>query len=267
MRLKKYLTLARAGIIEALMFRNSIYVTILGNIIYLVITYYLWKAIYASVDGKVINGMSFADTMIYLVLASALFYFMEVYLVWDMGRSIQSGKIILDILKPIPYQRYMFWYSAGNCLMLFLITFLPTAIMVQIVTKGAIHLGVNLLFFIAGVVLALFINYLINFIVGTICIHTESIWGVNIMKEVIVLLLSGATVPIAFFPDKLKILVLYLPFQAIYNTPLSFLITPSMPMQERLQLLLIQLFWVVVLYCFSKVFWDLSLRKITVNGG
>lgn len=267
MGLKKYLTFTRAGIVESLQFRSSIFVTILGNFIYLIITYYLWKAIYASVDSKVINGMSFADTMIYLVLASALFYFMEVYLVWDMGRSIQTGKIVLDLLKPIPYQSFMFWYSSGSCLMSFIITFLPTAVLVYIVTKGAIHLGINLLFFMAGVVLALLINYFINFIVGTICIHTESIWGVNIMKEVIVLLFSGATIPIAFFPEKLRTLIFYMPFQAIYNTPLRLLITPNMSRQERLQLLLIQLFWVVVLYGISKLFWNISIKKITVNGG
>lgn len=267
MSLRKYLTLTRAGIMEALQFRSSIFVVILGNLIYLIITYYLWKAIYASVDVGVINGMSFADTMIYLVLASALFYFMEVYLVWEMGRSIQTGKIILDIIKPIPYQSYMFWQSTGNCIMSFFITFLPTAVLVYIVTGGAIHLGTNLLFFIAGVIFALLINYYINFIVGTICIHTESIWGVNIMKEVIVVLLSGASIPIAFFPDKLKTLVFYLPFQAIYNTPLRLLITPSMPYHERVQLLLLQLMWVVVLYGISKLFWIISLKKITVNGG
>ena len=44
-------------------------------------------------------------------------------------------------------------------------------------------MGVNLLFFVISVVLAVSINYSIDFIVGTICLFTESIWGINMMKQ------------------------------------------------------------------------------------
>ena len=93
MKLKKYLTLTRAGVIEALQFRLSAVVMVIGNLLYLIVTYFLWKAIFASVDNQPINGMTFYDTLIYLVLATALNGFMEMYTVWEMGRSIQSGKI------------------------------------------------------------------------------------------------------------------------------------------------------------------------------
>ena len=94
MRIKAWVALTKASIMDFMQFRLSAFVMLLGNIIYLVVIYNLWKAIYASVDNGVVNGMSFNDTMIYLVLASAQFTFMEAYLVWDMGRSIQSGKIV-----------------------------------------------------------------------------------------------------------------------------------------------------------------------------
>ena len=97
MKLKKYATLTRAGIIEALQFRMSFLIMVIGNLLYLTVTYFLWKAIYASVDTDVVNGMTFTDTLIYLVLATALCGFLEMYLVWDIGRSIQSGKIVLDL--------------------------------------------------------------------------------------------------------------------------------------------------------------------------
>ena len=92
MSLKKYLTLTRAGIIEALQFRLSFVVMIIGNLLYLIVVYFLWKAIYASAGTDVVNGMTFNDTLLYLVLATALFNFMEMYIVWEIGRSIQSGR-------------------------------------------------------------------------------------------------------------------------------------------------------------------------------
>ena len=267
MKLKKYLTLTRAGIIEALQFRLSFVVMVIGNMLYLIVVYFLWKAIYASAGTDVVNGMTFTDTLIYLVLATALFNFMEMYTVWEIGRNIQSGKIVLDLLKPMEYRKYLFWSYSGSFVTQFFLTFLPTFIAVAIVTHGAIPMGINLLYFVVSVVMAVSINYSIDFIVGTICLYTESIWGINIMKQVVVLLLSGATIPIAFFPDTLRTVVSYLPFQSIYNAPLSLLLNGSPDAETVIKTLGTQLIWCIVMMTISKVFWKTSLRQITVNGG
>ena len=267
MNLKKYLTLTKAGVLEALQFRLSSFVIVLGNILYIIITYFLWKAIYASSPTDVVNGMTFSDTLIYLVLASALYGFMELYVVWDMGRAIQSGKIVLDILKPIKYRTYQFWSLSGSFIVNFALTFLPTFIIIAFVTGGAIPLGINLLYFVLSVVMAVIINYSIDFFTGTICLYTESIWGINIMKQVIVLLLSGATIPVAFFPEPLKTVTYYLPFQSIYNAPLTLLLNGSPSAETVLTTLGMQLFWCVAMTVISSLFWKISLRQITVNGG
>ncbi|MCH5281369.1 MAG: ABC-2 family transporter protein [Lachnospiraceae bacterium] len=267
MRLKKYLTFTRAGMMESLQFRLAAAVMFIGNLLYLIVVYFLWKAIYASAGTDVVNGMTFTDTLIYLVLATALFGFMEMYTVWEMGRNIQSGKIVLDLLKPMEYRRYLFWTFSGTFVTQFLFTFLPTFIIVGIVTHGAIPLGKNLLYFVISVILAVLINYSIDFFVGTICLFTESIWGINIMKQVIVLLLSGATIPIAFFPEQLKTIVYYLPFQSIYNAPLTLLLNKDPKPGTVFIILGTQLIWCIVMTILSKLFWKVSLRQITVNGG
>ena len=267
MNVKKYLTLTRAGIIEALQFRLSMFVMVIGNMLYLIVVYYLWKSIYDSAGTDIVNGMTFYDTMIYLVLATALFNFMEMYTVWDMGRAIQSGKIVLDLLKPMEYRKYLFWSFSGSFVTQFFFTFLPTFIVVSVVTKGAIHLGINLLYFVVAVAFAVSINYSIDFIVGTICLYTESIWGINIMKQVIVLLLSGATIPLAFFPDKLRNVVEYLPFQSIYNAPLSILLEKEKEFEDVARVIGLQAVWCVALIILGKLFWKVSIRQITVNGG
>ena len=240
---------------------------VVGNLLYLIIVYFLWKAIYASAGTEVVNGMTFNDTLIYLVLATALFNFLDLYVVWQIGRDIQSGKIVLDLVKPIPYRKYIFWSYSGSFVTHFFLTFLPTFIVVSIVTHGAIPLGINLVFFMFSVVMAISINYSIDFFVGTICLYTQSIWGINIMKQVIVLLLSGATIPLAFFPEPLKSIMYYLPFQSIYNAPLSILLDGNPSAETLLTTLGTQLFWTVAMLVISKLFWKASVKQITVNGG
>ena len=114
---------------------------------------------------------------------------------------------------------------------------------------------------------SIMINYNIDFFVGTICIYTESIWGINIMKQVIVLLLSGATIPIAFFPEPFRTITMYLPFQSIYNAPLTLLLNKEPDLKNVAVTLGTQLIWCVATLVISKLFWKVSLKRITVNGG
>lgn len=267
--MRRLLALTRAGIMESLHFRLGTAVTLFANLIYLVLVYYLWKAIYDSAGVPEVNGMTFNDTMIYLILATALFNFLEMFVVWDMSRSIQSGKIILDLLKPMRFRKYTFWSYSGSHVVSFILTFIPTFIVVMIVTDGAIKMGVNLIWFLIATVLALLINYNIEMLVATVCLYTESTWGINIVKETIVLLLSGASIPLAFFPDALRKAVEYLPFRAVYDIPLSMLLgkNGSDTTEGLIKLFSLQLGWIVILTIAGTLFWNHSVKKITVNGG
>ena len=266
---RKLFALTRAGIMESLHYRLGTFVTLFANLIYLVLVYYLWKAIYASSGVDVVNGMTFTDTMIYLILATSLFNFLEMFVVWDMSRSIQSGKIILDLLKPMKFRAYTFWSYSGSHVVSFIMTFIPTFIVVMIITKGAIPIGMNLVYFIIATLFALIVNFNIEMIVATICLYTESTWGINIVKETIVLLLSGASIPLAFFPEKLRAVVDYMPFRAVYDIPLTILLEKngSNTLQGLLPMFGFQLLWIVILTAAGTLFWNYSVKKITVNGG
>ncbi len=266
-RFKKYFALTRAGIIECVNYRMALVVMVFGNLLYLTLIYFVWKAIFASSGSDVVNGMTFETTMIYLVLATALFNFMEMYIVWEMGRDIQSGKIALNLLKPMKYKDYLFWSVSGSFVVNFVFTFIPTFLIVMLVTKGTIAIGINLIYFVIAVVLAVIINYEIDFIIGTVCLYTESIWGINVMKQAVVTLLSGATIPLAFFPDKLRTVIEYLPFRAIYDTPLTILLSRNPDAGMVAQKLLVSLLWAVVMSLISHLFWRISIRQVTVNGG
>lgn len=266
-RLKQYLSLIRGSIMEGLTFRTSTLMSIIGNLIYLVIIYFLWKAVYASSPSDVVNGMTFYDTLVYLVLAAAMFTFLDTFVVWEIGDNYKSGALVEFLVKPIDYQIYLFFARLGNCVVSFVITFLPTFVIIYLVTHGSFRLGMNLVFFAVSLLLALVINYCVDFFVGTICLYTQSIWGVNIMKEVVVSLLSGAAIPLAFFPEKMQTAVNYLPFQAIYNTPLHILTDIDMTIMDCLTGIGIQLFWVFAMIAVSRLFWKRSMRIMTVNGG
>jgi ABC-2 type transport system permease protein len=264
--MKKYLALIRSGILETLAYRTSFIIKIAGNLIYVVIIYYLWKAIFESAGTETVAGMTFPETMVYLVLASSLFAVIEVYLVWGTYNEVQSGEIAGQLIKPIGYRLFHYCPYFGSMIIDFVITFIPTFILVYFLSDGYFNLGINLLWFIVSVIIAVLINLSIDYFVSCIVLYTQSVWGINMVKETIVMLLGGAAIPIAFFPEPLKTIVSYMPFQAIYNAPLMQLLGDFTP-GKRLEMLLVQLFWAVVVYIASEFFWRHSVKTITVNGG
>lgn len=266
-RIRQCLALTRGSLMESLTFRASAITRVIANFVYLIIIYFLWWAIYDSSPTDVVNGMTFYDTMVYLVLASAMFNVLDAFIVWEIGNSYQSGALVEQLVKPISYQRYLFFGTIGGNIMLFVATFLPTFVIVYLITHGSFTLGINLIFFLISMVLAFVINFCVDFIVGTICLYTQSIWGVNMMKEVVVSLLSGATIPLAFFPEGIRNVVNVLPFQAIYHTPLHILTARDLKLSDYLQGLGIQLLWVVILFGAGRLFWNRSMKNLTVNGG
>jgi len=265
--LRRYFSLTRAGILESFTFRSSLFLNLLGNLVYMIVMFFLWRAIYASSPQTTVNGMTFRETLVYLTMAGAIFSTLDVYLVWKMGRDIQSGQISLYFTKPMDFFLREFFYVSGNVVVQLFLTLLPTFLIVCMFTGWTIPLGWNLMVFVPALFLSLLLNFSIDFIVGTLCLYTQSFWGINMVKEVIVLLLSGATVPLAFFPGTFRTVASFLPFQAMYNLPLQILISHTYTWADYGRALGVQLFWVVVLVTLGRLFFRQSSKIITVNGG
>lgn len=265
--MKRQIALIKSGIMSSLRFRGAVLVTLIGNLIYIVIVYSLWRGIFSSAKTDVLNGMTFNDTMIYLVLASSMFTMLESYMTWRMHDDIQSGQIVPDLIKPMNYQSYKYCGLIGEMLFSFVSTVIPTFVLVYFLSGRSVTLSYNLVFFFVSMILGVLISLTIDFMVGTICLYTQSVWGINMIKEVILLLFSGAVIPLAFFPEGLRRASMYLPFQAIYNSPLQQLIGKQLQISKRFEMLLVQIAWLCILLILSKLFWNKSIKILTVNGG
>jgi len=114
---------------------------------------------------------------------------------------------------------------------------------------------------------AFLISFSIDYIIGLFSFYTESVWGIINTKQVLVLLLSGATIPIDFFPKVIKQFIVMLPFQAIYNLPMMVLTSPDLGVSKYIYFIGVQLTWVFALFITGKLFYSRAIKVITINGG
>jgi ABC-2 type transport system permease protein len=263
--MKRYWMLARCVLMGGVNHRVHFFFMSLGNIIYILMIYYLWKSIYAN--SSRLNGLSFQQTFVYLAMGSSLFWLFLTWVEYDMAQGLLNGSIVNQLLKPLDLQLHYFFNALGYLINNFMLIMFPALLMMFLLFKVSLPFSWNLLWFVLSVAFSFVINFHIDYIVGLISFYTESIWGVSIIKEVLVTTFSGAVVPLPFFPGAIRWIVERMPFQTICHTPLMFLISPELSPGKIAAMFLSQLFWLLVWVGLARLIYLRAIRKITINGG
>lgn len=263
--MKRYLAFTRGSFMVGLVYRFGPLFSLLGNFIYLGVAYYLWKSIYKN--SNTLRDLTFNQTFLYIAIGSAVFILLKTYVDWEVSYEIREGIISTYLVRPVDYQGYIFFISLGQILMSLLVITLPTILIITLVFRVQIPLGLGTLLFPLSLILALLISFCFDYFVGTVAFYTESVWGLSTVKEITVLALSGALIPIQFFPETLRNILLLLPFQTIYHTPLMMLTKPDQPLTAFLPMLAVQAVWAVALYILTRVFFNQAVKVLRVAGG
>lgn len=263
--MKKYFPVTRATYMIGLVYRFGFLFTIVGNIIYLGVAYYLWKSIYRYADT--IHGLTFNEAFLYVGLGSAIFILLKTYADWIIHHEIREGMIAVYLTKPIDYQLYALSANFGALLMGLTAVSIPTALILAFVFKVKVALGVGLLLFPVSLLLAFLISFSIDYFVGVMAFYSESVWGLSITKEIIVAVFSGALIPLQFFPESIRNILFWLPFQAIYHTPIMMITKADQGLDVFLPMLLIQLIWALTLFLLARVFFNQAVKVLRIAGG
>jgi ABC-2 type transport system permease protein len=264
-QLRSYLAVLRGAFMVGMIYRFGYLFTILGNIVYMAVTYYLWRSIYAN--SVTLRGMTFHETFLYVALGSAVFVLLKTYVDWYISFDIREGFIAIYLSKPIDYQLYTLAVALGSMLMNLSAITVPTILMLVFVFRVPFEMGPGLFLFPVSLFLAFLISFNFDYFIGVIGFYSESIWGMSVTKEIIVTALSGALIPLQFFPDWLQKILLVLPFQAIYNTPLMMITRPNQGWNVLLPMLGIQIIWVVATFVLARLFYQQAVKVVRVAGG
>ena len=263
--MRRYLAVVRGAYMLGLVYRFGFIFTILGNIVYLGVAYYLWKSIYKHAD--VIRGLTFNETFLYVGLGSAVFILLKTYADWYIHYDIREGTIANYLIKPIDVSLYALSSSLGFFLMNVTAVTIPTFLLLIFVFNVQFVVGPGLLLFPLGLFLAFLISFFFDYFVGLFGFYSESVWGLSITKEIIVTALSGALIPLPFFPDPVQKVLLWLPFQAIYHTPLMMITRPDQGWDVFLPMIATQFFWVVLLFIATRLFYNQAVKVLRISGG
>ncbi|MFZ0491838.1 MAG: hypothetical protein WAM81_01415 [Acidimicrobiia bacterium] len=262
--MKSYLAVVRGSTMLSMVYRFGFLAAAVGNVIYLGVAYYLWKSVYG--DATSIRGLTFDQTFLYVALGSTLFIVLKTYIDWTLFTDIREGIVAIYLVRPIDFQLYMLASCSGFFLLSFATLVAPTILLMVFVFKVSIPLSAPLALLPISLMLAFVLTFCFDYGVGLSGFYTESIWGISTVKDTLVLVLSGALIPLQFFPNAIRDILQWLPFQAVYYTPLSLVTLPDQGWQH-LTRFAVQLGWVVVLLTATRLYYRRAVRVLRIAGG
>jgi len=265
-----YLPFAKSEIQRALAYRISFFGYILGDVFQIVIAFYLWSAIFNSSSSPKINGFTKNEMMVYIVMSFITAMTIGSGTEWVVASEVQSGEIAINLIRPINYKLRLISQSLGSIFWQFIAIFLPiwiTMVGIRYFTLGELPPHITTIgTYLLSLIFSFLIWFLFNFCFGLTAFYVTYIWGLNMFKEAFVRFVSGAIIPIIFFPLWFQKALALLPFGSINYTPVMIYLN-KYTTYETLKVLGIQVLWIIILYLFSKFFWGKAMKKLTIMGG
>ena len=275
---RKYKPFFRASAMDMMAYRFNLLMWVVVTVFEVACLVFLWFAVYRSSEGgidSIINGFSFKEMIVYVVLTT-IFTFVAIGgdTLWTINNDIKQGTIGNYVIKPISYRGKFVASSLGSYFAMFTMFGIPLFVVALWVFIGigylpvvsawgfVAHLG---LFLVSGL-LAHLLNDVLDYIFGVLCFYTSAGWGLNSLKTTVVSFLSGALLPLAFFPPVFRDIVTYMPFAGMNQSPVLILMM-KYDYLESLKVIGIALAWVIVLEVFAKLLFGHAIKRVTVQGG
>ena len=269
-KLKIYLPFAANELKRQLAYKGAFYLFIVISLFSSFISYFLWMAIYGSSGEGSLGGLTQNEMVVYIFMVYITSSIVNISISKEVGMDIVKGQVVMNLIKPIDYRMSLIFKALGNMVYRFFVPGIIIWIGLEIYKVTVLGMGVTNISYILLYILSAFMSFLIyvlfDFCFGMIGFFTTYIFGLEMIKDAVLLFLTGQLIPLSFFPDIVQKVFSYLPFSSMTYTPVMIYLGKYQGM-ELLKVLLIQLAWVVLLYLFGSLIWKKVTKRLIVLGG
>ena len=269
-RFRQYRPFIDAGIQGSMAWRLDFLLFRLGDILGAVVTYFLWRAIFDASKHASLNNFTLPEMSLYVFLSFYVGTFTHSHSNDDVGDDVKSGTIAMRLLKPISFSAtYLFEEIGRKLVQVFMMTvpILGGILLFQVFHAQSVPFNlINVCLFFISCLMGYLLNFYFNLYFGFSAFVLKNLWGAELMKNSIVNFMSGTLIPLTFFPDIISRILSFSPFASLIYTPVTIYLG-RYTLAVALELIALQVFWVLFFYALSKLVWRVSIKHLTVQGG
>lgn len=267
--MRAYYSYFKLKFISGLQYRSAALAGIATQFFFGFVYIMVYVAFYDSGSGDVPMGLS--QLITYVWLNQSFFALInQFYKDQELFQLIRTGNISYELSRP--KNMYFLWYfkilgqRLANVVMRFFPLLFVTVLLPEPYKFSAPESLVAFLLFVLSLIIGTLLVTAISTLYPILMLLTMNEKGVVNIIVVIADLLSGVGIPIVFFPNFLKIISSYLPFQYISDLPFRIYVG-NILIQEGINNIFIQLFWLFAMIILGMFLMKKNLNRVVVQGG
>ena len=267
--MKKYLSFFRLRFTMGLQYRAAALAGIATQFFWGAMEILVFRAFYSADAGNF--PMEFSAMVSYVWLQHAFLAFFSVWMLEnEIFDTIMNGNIAYELCRPIDIYNMWFSRSIANRISRAVLRCFPILIIAALLPEPyGISLPVDIMHFIIfliTLILGLAVMVAFCMLIYVITFFTISPNGVRAILTSATEFLSGAIIPLPFFPRSIQRVLESLPFAAMQNVPLR-IYSGNLTGAEMTWAVILQVFWLMVLVTGGKMLCAHAVRRATVQGG
>lgn len=261
--------IAKHHIKVRLEYRGSFLFSLFLHPLVMLLTMLMFKGIYRHHELRSLFGYSLGQIVWYF--GAAQFFY---YLVWNMvdkniSEKVLYGRMEEQLLRPYSLLAWEFVQLTSQKLLAVLFEFIPVFLIYLLIWYPDFLTLSGLAQYLALTALAFVQFFLMSFLLGLLAFLWHDVSSANVLKFIVVNLLAGVSLPIAFFPGSLQTWILALPFHYLFHTPVAHLLgTVNVDRwSDFAGTVLGQLTWILLLFLLAELGCRRALARFLSVGG
>jgi ABC-2 type transport system permease protein len=266
--LSKYTTTVKLGIQEAMEYRVDFFFSLINGCFTVFVQFFMWTAIYGGKDEAILYGFTYAQMIVYIIMAGILWTLTSTGFEYEVADDIREGTLSRFLVQPISYFPYRTVLFLGRKILAFAVITLVSAVVLATLhfTLGAEFAATDIFMTFLVVPLSLLLNCVMYFCISTSAFWLTRAWGVFQGMHVVSSVLSGGIFPLDVFGPAAMEVFKFLPFKYVIYFPLN-IICGKASGEDIFFGLLMQFTWIIIFYGFSRILWKMGMKRYIAAGG
>jgi ABC-2 type transport system permease protein len=263
----RYLAFVGVGFQSVLRYRASFFVSVVTTATTTAVVVFLWRAVYQHPSHTAPGGLSLPAITTYLLVAQLLTRLHDNRVDSEFANDIMAGNIAVALVRPARYPLMRFCLAVPVIVADLLLVALPVLALFAWLFPLRWPDAADLALFAVAAACSVVLAFTVNLITGMHAIVTTNTWGVTLLKNTLVGLLSGSLIPVGVMPAPLARASALLPFRSMVDTPVRLFLGRYDTMADALWLLAHQALWTTACLVLCAVLWRRLVARIGVLGG
>jgi ABC-2 type transport system permease protein len=262
--MRLYVEVARRTYARISTYRSATLAGVFTNTAFGFLLAYILLAVYEE-RGDV-GGFDAIDAVTFTFVAQGMLMVLGMFNDTEIADRIRTGDVIVDLQRPYDHQAWWAGVSYGKAAYYVVFRGVPPFVVGALVFHLRLPSALDAVAFVVSVALAVGVAFGWRYLLQLTAFWLLDVRGANQLGWLAAQFLSGAFLPIVFFPDWLETLCRALPFASMLQLPVEVWLG-RYDASELWGVLAIQVAWGAALVLAGRSVMRRAVRRVVVQGG